>query len=177
MSCPISHERLVEYWASDVDAGEAAAIEAHLFACARCTAAAERVAALVQAFRTALPPVIGHEELAALRAKGLVIVENEFAPASRTPVVFDRHADLLVHRLSGLDLAGAVRVEVLVRSEAHGPMFQELFAPFDASRGEVLIACQKHFAALPHDVAFDVRVHREAAPPTLTTYSIPHEFQ
>jgi hypothetical protein len=75
-------------------------------------------------------------------------------------------------------LADAERVEVVVRSEAHGVMVHEAFAPFDRERGEVLIACQRHFASMPRDVAFDVRVHRAGgAEPEVTTYYIPHVFR
>lgn len=178
MSCasPILHEQLVEYWTSDLPAGETERIEAHLFGCEWCTHAAERVSQIVQAFRGALPPVIGREHLAALRAAGLTVVENDFAPGVRTPVTFERHVDLLIHRLGGLALAQAERVDVIVRSETGGPIFEEPDAVCDRDRGEVLIACQRHFAAFPRDIAVDVRVHRGGAPPTVTSYLIPHVF-
>ncbi len=54
--------------------------------------------------------------------------------------------------------------------------FVDPFAPFDAERGEVLIACQRHFEALADpDVVFDVHVHRGDAT-TVTTFFIPHVF-
>lgn len=178
MSCasPIAHEQLVEYWTNDLPADEIERIEAHLFGCEACTRAAERMSQIVQAFRGSLPPVIGAEQLAALRATGLNVVENDFAPDVRTPVTFERDVDLLIHRLGGLALAQAARVDVIVRSETGGAIFEELDAACDRDRGEVLIACQRHFAAFPRDIAVDVRVHREGAPPTVTSYLIPHVF-
>jgi hypothetical protein len=179
MSCssPLSNEQLVAYWANDLEPAALEAIEDHLFACDACFASAERVAALAHAFRTALPPVISQTELDGLRAKGLAIVENTFEAGVRKAVVFERGVDLLIHRLGGLDLAGAERVAVTVRNESGGhTIFEEMFAPFDRERGEVLIACQRHFAAYPPDVVFDVRVYRPAAAPALATYIIPHAF-
>lgn len=174
---PLTNEQLVAYWASDLDAAAHDAIEEHLFACDRCLASAERVAQLAQVFRGSLPPVISRDELDALRAKGVSVRENVFEPSKRQTATFEPGIDILIHRLTGLDLASAERVHVTVRNESGGPViFEEMFAPFDRDRGEVLIACQRHFAAYPPDVVFDVRVHRAAREPDLATYFIPHVF-
>ncbi|HEY5946926.1 MAG TPA: zf-HC2 domain-containing protein, partial [Kofleriaceae bacterium] len=152
MSClaPLSNEQLVAYWANDLDAHELDAVEQHLFSCDSCLAAAERVASIAQAFRTSMPPVISHAELTALRAQGLSLGENMFEAGKRQSVSFEAGMDLLIHHLSGLDLATAERVEVRVRTESTGAViFEDMFAPFDRERGEVLIACQKHFAVFP----------------------------
>ncbi len=175
---PIDDARLGAYWANDRPPDELSAVEEHLFACTACFAAAERIGQIARAFRTSLPPVISPADLAALRAQGHILVENTFAAGARQPVTFEPGVDFLIHRLGGLDLASAERVEVVVRTEsgAGGVLFEELIAPFDRDRGEVLIACQRHFSAFPHDVVFDVRVHRPNRPPELATYFIPHEF-
>jgi hypothetical protein len=126
-----------------------------------------------------LPPVISREQLEALRADGRVIRDNEFEPGVRKTAVFERDVDLLIHHLRGLELADAERVAVVVRSETRGEMFEEHFAPFDRARGEVLIACQRHFVSFPPDVAIDVRVYRSGAAtePRVATYLIPHEWR
>ena len=180
MSCisPISFEQLVEYWTSELDAAAVAAIEDHVFACDTCAAQLERVQRLVAVFRDGLPPVISPEQLRELRQKGLALVENDFVAGHRTEVAFTQAADLLIHHLTGLPLADASRVSVTVRSESTGMVIhEEPFAPFDRERGEVLIACQRHFAAFPRDIVFDVRVHAASrSAPTIATYSIPHVF-
>jgi hypothetical protein len=57
-------------------------------------------------------------------------------------------------------------------------MLEEPFAPFDRERGEVLVACQQHFAELPPDVVFDVRVIPRGGPPARDVrYVVPHLFQ
>jgi hypothetical protein len=173
-SSPLPYDRLVDYWSTDLTAEETDEIEAHLFRCESCTAAAERVSMLVQAVRTQIPTVVSPSDVVALRERGIGVVDNVFMPGVRSPVAFVPGTDLLVHHLAGLDLTDAQRVEVRVRSESAGPISEELFAPFDRERGEVLIACQRHFSALPSDIAFDVRVHRGSAAPTVATYLVPH---
>jgi hypothetical protein len=180
VSCtnPIEHARLVDYWSRDLSDTERDAIEEHLFGCDSCTNLAERVARLVEAIRHSLPPVIAQSDLDALRASGRRVVENDFAPGVRTEVTFERDIDFLIHHLRGLALADAERVSITVRTETSGmTLFEEPFAPFDRSRGEVLIACQRHFAAMPRDVVFDVRVFGpSSSEPSLATFSIPHIF-
>ena len=126
MSCtaPIGLEQLIAYWSSDLDAGAEAAVEEHLFACDTCFANAERVQRVVQAFRTGPPPVISQAELDALRAQGLTLGENRFAPGEGKTVTFAPGIDMLIHHLTGLDLTGAERVEVIVRSKSHGVIFR-----------------------------------------------------
>jgi hypothetical protein len=169
----LTSQQLVEYWAKEVDDP---ALEDHLFECEACTLEMERIQRVVSVFRDSLPPVITHEQLAELRSAGLVVEDNAFVPGTRKEVTFKSNLDLLVHRLTGLSLADATRVGVTVRSESGPVMHEDPFAPFDRERGEVLIACQKHFAVFPRDVAIDVRVYRDAGEPVVATYSIPHAF-
>lgn len=173
----LSHEQLVEYWAADLAPADRDAIEDHLFGCEACTAAGERIASVVMALRTQVPPVITAEQLGDLRARGLAIGENTFQPGVRTSVTFAPGLDLLVHHLAGLDLHDAQRVAVTVRSQASGAvLFHDPLAPFDRARGEVLIACQRHFAMFPPDPVFDVEIHRPAGPPAVASFDIPHLF-
>jgi hypothetical protein len=174
---PVGWDRLVEYWADDLDAAETERVEDHLFECAACTAEAARIAAVVQAFRGAIPPVVGRDQMLALRARGLAVEENPIAPGTRHEVHFPEHADILIHRLQGLDLANAERVYVGVRVESTGDLlFEDHFAPFDRTRGEVLIACQRHFAHLPPDVTFDVRAYVGPDQRSAATFIVPHVF-
>jgi len=172
---PIGHEKLVAYWCNDLDEAETAAVDEHLFGCDACSAMSANVARFAQTFRAMVPPIVSREQVEALRARGAVIRENDFEPGVRKSILFERDTEFMIHRLRGLDLAEATRVQVSVYSEQSGPLMEEFFAPFDVARGEVLVACQRHFAAFPKDVAFDVHVHR-AGQTTKHTYLIPHEF-
>jgi hypothetical protein len=179
MTCatPISSERLVAYWADDLDVAEIAAIDEHVFACDACARESERLGHIAQIMRTRTPPIVTRADVEALRAKGLVVRENEFRPGVRATATFQQGDDILIHRLVGIDLEGAERVDVVVRSESGGPIANDMFVPFDVARGEVLIACQRHFQAMGSpDVAFDISVKRAGGPPTILTYFIPHQF-
>jgi anti-sigma factor RsiW len=147
-------ETLVAYWAGDVDRADE--IEAHVFACDACAEASAAVAAITERLRALVPPVLSRERLASLRARGIAIKDNVVLPGVRSYARFDE-AEILVHHLSGLDLAGATSVGLVVRVEETGVILHEnAHAPFDATEGAVLIACQRHFAAFPPNIVFEV---------------------
>lgn len=176
---PVAWSRLVDYWVGDLEAAESDRIEEHLFCCPACSAELARVARVAQVLRTAIPAVLGADQLQELRERGLTIEENPVASGSRREVEFRPGVDLLIHRLQGMDLAGARRVQVTVRSESTGEVFfEDHFAPFDPARGEVLIACQRHFASLPADVVFDVQAHVEDGSGRVSraSFFVPHVF-
>jgi hypothetical protein len=175
---PIAFEQLVDYWTNELDESALATIEEHLFSCGDCTAQMERVHLIVGAFRGQMPPIVSTEQVAQLRSSGARIEENRFEPGIRREVTFPPTLDFMIHHLAGLNLADATRVSVTVRSEGSGAVIHvEHFAPFDREQGEVVIACQKHFAAFPPDILVEVRVHTAAgALPALATYPIPHVF-
>jgi putative zinc finger protein len=174
---PLGWSRLVEYWAGDLDAGESGQIEEHLFGCEACSTEVSRVARTVEALRSAIPAVVTPEQILQLRARGLEVDDNFVTPGTRRQAEFRPGVDLLVHHLQGLALAHAERVEVTVRIESSGEVvFEDHFAPFDRARGEVLIACQRHFSHLPPDVAFDVRTHDSAGSVSQATFVVPHVF-
>lgn len=176
-AAPLSPHVLADYWAGDLPREESERVEEHVFGCAACASASSRVAAIVTALRSTIPPIVSPSELEALRARGLALVDGYFRPGERREVVFAEGTDLLVHHLGGLALEDAERVHVTVRLERGGILFEQPIAPFDRARGEVLVACQRHFAELPPDVVFDVQVHREGgARDEVATYVIPHVF-
>ncbi len=174
---PIAWERLVDYWAGDLEAAETERVEGHLFACDECSADSARVAQVAHAFRSAIPVVVTAAQTAELRARGLAVEEKRFEPGKRTEVSFGASVDVLILRLAGMDLSRAERVHVGVRVESTGDaLTDEHFAPFDRERGEVLVACQRHFAMYPTDIAFVVRVHERDGRTSSATYIVPHAY-
>jgi hypothetical protein len=129
-------ELLIDYFADDVEPAQLDAIEGHLFACTSCTAEAERVVQVVASLR-ALPPVgITRAQIAALQARGVRVREADFAAEVRKVAEFTPGDDVLIHHLSGLDLAHAERVHVTVKVESSGAtLVEDHFAPFDRERG------------------------------------------
>jgi anti-sigma factor RsiW len=180
MSCanPVSWPDLVDYWAGDLDDDASAALEEHLFGCADCTTAAARVAAVTETLREAIPPVVSRRQIDRLRARGARVRENDFAPGERREILFSPDADLLIHRLAGLDLTDAERVDFRITSESTGALIAAIeAAPFDPAEGAVLVACQRHYAALPHDTVMAVSIHGPGAAARTATYTILHRFQ
>jgi anti-sigma factor RsiW len=173
----IPWDTLVDYWAGDLAPGDEDTVEQHLFECAACTAEAARVASVTETLRAALPPVVSRRRLEELRARGMRIRENAFAPGDRREVQFAADADLLVHRLAGLDLTGATRVSFRITAESSGAAISEIDdAPFEEGEGAVLVACQRHYASLPHDTVFDVSIHVPGQAARTATYTILHRF-
>ena len=183
MTCanPIVWPALVDYWAGDLNDAETAAVDEHLFGCESCTTASARVGAVAQALRSAIPMVMLRSAVERLRARGAQIRENGFEPGDRREVEFSADAELLIHRLGGLDLAGAGRVDVRITAESTGALVSAVEAvPFDPAEGAVFIACQRHYADLPHDTVMSVSIHptgaAAGAPPRTATYTILHRF-
>src|SRR5262249_47881295 len=147
---------LVAYWSGDLTPAENDAIEEHAMGCAACSTASARVAAIAEALRAQIPPVVTRELVAALRERGLRVVDNPVRPGERKLAVFTSEVDLMIHRLSGLDLTLAERVDVTVKVEETGDViFQKQDAPFDRQAGEILIACHRHFSVFPPNIVFE----------------------
>lgn len=180
MTCrnPIAWDTLVDYWAADLDEAAAADVEDHLFGCPDCTAAAARVAAVTEALRAALPPVVSRARIDRLRSLGTRIRENTFSPGERREVLFARDTDLLIHRLAGLDLTRADRVDFRLTDESTGALITAVEGvPFEPAEGTVFVACQRHYATLPADTVLSLAVHRPGASVTTVTYTILHRFE
>lgn len=174
---PIAWADLVDYWAGELDAAEIDRIDEHLFGCEQCSALSQRLAQIAAALRHSPPPVVGAADVEALRARGLVVEDNVFSPGEVKTARFRAGVDVMIHRLSGLDLTHVERVSVRVGFESSGALqLEDHFVPFDRERGEVWIACHRHFAALPPDVVFEVRVHHDGGTTTSARYSVPHTY-
>ena len=99
-------------------------------------------------------------------------------PGDRREVVFAHDADLLIHRLSGLDLTGAARVDFRITSESTGELMATVDGvPFDPAEGAVLVACQRHYASMPADTVMSLAIHTPGAAPRTATYTILHRFE
>jgi anti-sigma factor RsiW len=180
VSCtsPIAWESLVDYWAGDLAQHEQDVLEEHVMGCERCASASARVAAMTEAFRAMIPPLLTPETLARLHSKGLRILENPMHPGERKQVLFPANVDVLLHRLGGLDLAHATRVSFTLRVESTAHVLIAIDdAVFDRNAGAVLVACQMHFASLPPDTVAEIRTLDESGVETVREYTILHRFE
>jgi hypothetical protein len=172
---PLTFETLVAYWAGDLEPARTDEVDEHLFACAYCTETSARIAAITERIRGLVPPFVGQETVAALRARGLLVEDNLVAPEAHSHVTFTKQ-DFIIHHLTGLALEDAERVGVEVRVEETGELLaEEPSAPFDREAGEVLIACQRHFVSFPPNVVFHVTV-KERSGDRIQRFFVAHTF-
>ncbi len=176
MTCdtPIPYERLVALWSGDLDADAAAAVDDHLFACDACAATSERLGALVAGLLELIPPVISHTQRDRLAARGMHLRHTDVEPGrDEVEAVYAPEVDLLVHVLHG-DLARADRVDLDLLDPDGESRLAMVDVPFDRARGEVLIACQRHYRGLGHDPVFQLHVHEHGRRRELGKYRVRH---
>jgi hypothetical protein len=173
---PIEWETLVAYWAGEVPEAEQEVLEQHLFECDYCSGESGRVAEITETFRSMIPILLSPPMFEKLRESGIRCAENRMHPGERK-VVHVHDVDLLVHRLGGLDLSRTTRVAFRLLPEGSDHVIVAVpDAPFDRESGEVLLACQPHFAGLPADTVAEITLRDEAGTEARTKYTILHRF-
>ncbi|HEX7668491.1 MAG TPA: zf-HC2 domain-containing protein, partial [Polyangiaceae bacterium] len=85
MSCrtAVSSEDLSRYWSNDLPSADVDRFDEHLMGCEACSAESARIAAVAQAVRAFIPPVVTRALLEKLAREGMRIEENTFAPGMR----------------------------------------------------------------------------------------------
>jgi anti-sigma factor RsiW len=148
-------EGLADYLAGLLDPRGDDELEAHLFSCESCALEAEKLAGLAVAVHRVVPPVLTAGRFEELEREGRIAEVKPVSPGQTVEARFPPAEKLLVLRLGGSDLSRARRVDVDLL-DAGGRVVARLDdVPFDGARGEVLMACQRHFADLfPHDLTF-----------------------
>jgi hypothetical protein len=95
------------------------------------------------------------------------VVEVRYPPGDR----------VLVHRLGGSDLSRARRVDVALLDLEGRPLVRYDDVPFDAARGEVLVACQRHFDGVyPRDIVFSVELAEGERREQVNRYTVLHRL-
>lgn len=176
MNCPPLET--VVAWALDELARPAAEpFEEHYFECDRCFQRAQHVHRLVAELDASLPPLLTKK-----RREDLTRTEPKLRAVSVKP---GEHATLHLGGGSQYGLwvmqapvANATRVDCEAR-DAHGELiFAHQDVPFDAARGEVVLACQTHYRALPVTTEFQVRLSAtdRTGVQQVTEYFLDHQF-
>lgn len=179
-ACP-SCETLVALWAGELDESGAAAVDEHLIACDSCAAATQRLATLVGALREKVPFVISHAHRERLVAAGARIDVTELDPSpDRTATKSARFApdvDVLLFALRG-DISNADRVDVEIASPTGEPRYLLEDVPFNRKRGEVLVACQRHYEGMfPGDPIFSVHAVEAGKRRVVGDYVVQHVWR
>lgn len=179
--CP-SFERLVALWAGELDETEAGALDVHVFVCDPCAATTEQLAEIVGRLRSKMPFVISRAHHDRLVASGTRIhVTTAVSTLDRRPTTsarFTPDVDLLVFALcADVQQADRVDVEIASPSGTNRHVLQDV--PFDREKGEVLIACQRHYEGMfpEGDPVFSVHAVERGKRRAVGDYRIEHVWR
>jgi hypothetical protein len=140
-------ETVVRWRLGELEPDEERAFEAHYFECERCLARAVDVERLLDQLRAALPPVLTSERRRELEARHPRLPTVHVNGGEAGIIQLGRGAEVGIWVMHA-PLAGVTRVDLQARSREGAPLFAWSDVPFDAERGEVVLACQLHYRAL-----------------------------
>lgn len=173
----VSRDRMADYLAGLLQAREEAELEEHLFSCHECATDAEPLFGLAAEVRQAVPPVLTTERFARLEGEDRIGQVNPMSPGQKVEVRYPEAGKILVHRLAGAELARAQRVDVEITDLDGKPLLRFEDVPFDPVRGEVLVACQRHFAdLLPDDAIFRLEAVSGGRREEASRYTVLHRL-
>lgn len=180
MSCPANAAWAAWVLGEAGDAGETdEGLEAHLFQCASCAARAERLHQLAATLRELLPPWLTPErrqQLVERLGEALQVVPVRAGETAALTLGPGREVGLWVLQA---DLRGAERLHCEMVSLEGAPLFTWDHVPFDAERGELVLACQLHYQVfgLPDEVRLRVNLGEASGDPPLAEYRLRHFFE
>ena len=173
----VTAEGWIDFFAGDLDEETGEQLEQLLFECPHCAAQAERWGTVAGSAALAIPPVISIDMLRALQERGELMNENPMQPGEHRKAEFPDGGRLLIHRLQGLELARADRVDLMLSTTEGTPLGRFEDAPFDRDTGEVLVACQRHFGeSFPEEIVFEVERHVAGQVEVLARYVVDHRY-
>jgi len=176
MTCP-TLETCAAWSLDELSEADAEAFEAHFFGCSHCFAQAQRLQRLVADFRSVVPAFLTKERHQRLAATRRSLPAVHVAPGEQRTIRLGASAPVAIWVMHA-SLSDVERVDF----EAHSTDGTLLFAvpdvPFDRERGEVLLACQIHYRALPMgpDFVGKLSARQGAQTRVLGEYVLNHVF-
>ena len=171
----VAVESWIDFFAGDLDKETGERLEQLLFECAHCAAEAERWGAVAGGTAIAIPPVITTEAFRALQGRGEPMTENVMQPGESRRASFPEGGRLLIHRLQGLALGRADRVNLALSDSTGSPLVRFEDVPFDPDTGEMIVACQRHFGeSFPPDIVFEVERGAVDQLEVVAAYTVEH---
>jgi len=169
---------LVAAWVlGELPVAESEAFEEHFFGCDACASQARRVERLVMQLAAALPPVLTPERRQVLAAQNPRMPAIAVEPGQRATIRLGGAQPVGVWVMRA-PLDGATRVDLEARA-GDMALFALVDVPFDAVLGEVVLACQAHYSALPGGTELRVRltVTGLGGERPVGEYILDHEFE
>jgi hypothetical protein len=176
MSCP-PLETVVAWALDELSREPAEAFEEHYFGCEVCFRRAQRVHRLVAELDASLPPLLTKERRERLSLSRPALPAVRVRPGERATLRLGGPHEVALWVMDA-PVANATRVDF----EARDPQGELLFAhrdvPFDAERGEVVLACQVHYRALPisEKMLVRLRAFEQGGREHVSEYLLDHEF-
>lgn len=147
MSCP-NLETIAAFTLDELGEEELRAFEEHYFGCNECLDQAQRMQRLVAELEATLPAVLTRARRKRLEATEPRPTSVDVRPGETASIHLGGDAPVgfwVMHA----ELTGAQRVDFEARDASGNALFTVNDVPFDAERGEVVLACQVHYRALP----------------------------
>lgn len=177
MSCP-NLETIAAWTLDELETEAAEAFEEHYFGCDTCLARAEELRRVVSELGAALPPILTEERRRALAASHPGHTVVDVRPGETASLQLGNAAPVGLWVMHA-PLAGVARVDFEARDANGEPLFALEDVPFDAARGEVVLACQVHYRALPGTRRMQVKLTTTDAlgARTASAYVLDHFFE
>ncbi len=173
----VAAENWIDFFAGELDEEAGERLEQLLFECLDCAARAERWGSVAGSAGLAIPPVISTDVLGALHDRGELMTENAMQPGEHRQAEFPEGGRLLIHRLQGLELTHADRVDLILSTTEGSPLGRFEDAPFDRAAGEVLVACQRHFGeSFPEKIVFEIERRVGDQVEVVAAYVVDHTY-
>lgn len=147
MTCP-TLETCAAWALDELADADAEAFEAHFFGCTRCFTHAQRLTQLIADFRNSLPSFLTVERRRRLAAGRGSLPAVHLAPGERGTIRLGGSAPVGLWVMHA-ELADVQRVDFEARAADGSLLFSVADVPFDGESGEVVLACQVHYRALP----------------------------
>jgi len=175
VTCP-TLETAAAWVLDELPTAEAEHFEEHYFGCDACFRRVVDIERAKQQLATSVPPLLTERRLEALTAeRRLETVHVEPGARALIELGGDRSVGVWIMHAA---LADVSRVDLEARGESGDVVFAFNDVPFDRARGQVLLACQLHYRALPGGpkLLVQLREPAEAGGRELGRYHLDHRF-
>lgn len=177
MSCP-SLDTVAAWTLDELEEADAERFEEHYFDCDECLRRAAQMRRSLTQLAASLPPILTAERRRALSASRAPMPAVSVRPGERATIRLGGAAEVGLWVLCA-PLKDVTRVDFEARSPQGDVLFALSDVPFDPVRGEVVLACQVHYRALPAAGEMHVRLTGTGASGArpVSEYVLDHEFE
>lgn len=177
MSCA-ELETIAAWCLGELPEADGERFEEHYFSCEHCTEQVARMFRLLEQLNASLPPVLTPERRRALEAAQPLLSAVRVPAGGRARMRMTEDAPFGLWLMEA-PLQGVTRVDVEARAPDGALVFAFRDVPFDESRGQVVLACQLHYRAMPmaREMHAKLMAHGPGGERPTSEYVLDHEFE